>query len=827
LRTVVPDGKGGSLLETIVRLSLKRGGAVLLAALFLTAPMLYFAIALLGDLRADLKELLPETAPSVQTLRKLEKRFGGWSQLSLLIESPDREANRRFSDDVVKELSGSPLIRSIRNKLGEERVFFERHKSLFVELEDLEAILERAEDAANDARRRANPLLVDLEDKGPVEFDISDIEKKYAGKTDLIERFPNDYFENKDGTQNVVLIRQEGLGFGINKNKELAELAERAVAKLNPARYHPEMQIGMGGEVRNLIDEQQALLADLITATAICFVLLGVVVIGYYRRVRSVWLLAVPVAVGTITTFGISYFLIGYLNASTAFLVPIIPGNGINFGLILLARYIEERRTSASVERSLHVAVDESMRGTITAALAASIAYGSLMATDFLGFKHFGVIGGLGMILCWITTFTVLPAIIAWSEQRWPMDAQKELKIYEPGALAEPPARFIGKHARVIAWFGTLSAIAGVVISVLFLRDPFEKDFNKLRSTVSSTSGAAYWDAKKDEIFGRYLTPQVILAEKPEDVPHIVAYLEKVIKDGGPMGPISDVTAMTKLVPDRQEEKLEVLKKIRALLNDDLLSNLDEEQRKRAEALRPPADLAPFTVQDLPETVRADFRELDGSEGLAVLAIPNIKLNLYHADEVRRVAGALREIPLPDGRKVESSGSFVISTDMLDAVTRDGPKATVYSFLGVIVLTALAFRVARNVVVVVGALLVGLAWLGACLAIFDLKINFLNFIGLPITFGISVDYAANLFSRYLLERRSLAPAQAAHRALVSTGGAVTLCSLTTIIGYASLLIAQNGALISFGRVAILGEFTTLIAALVIMPAWLTAWSRRV
>ena len=104
-----------------------------------------------------------------------------------------------------------------------------------------------------------------------------------------------------------------------------------------------------------------------------------------------------------------------------------------------------------------------------------------------------------------------------------------------------------------------------------------------------------------------------------------------------------------------------------------------------------------------------------------------------------------------------------------------------------------------------------------------LRINFLNFIALPITFGIGIDYGVNVFSRYLLERRNKPPPEASLAAIASTGGAVVLCSLTTIIGYTSLLFARNGAMISFGRVAILGEVTCLFAALFVLPAWLSLW----
>jgi hypothetical protein len=52
----------------------------------------------------------------------------------------------------------------------------------------------------------------------------------------------------------------------------------------------------------------------------------------------------------------------------------------------------------------------------------------------------------------------------------------------------------------------------------------------------------------------------------------------------------------------------------------------------------------------------------------------------------------------------------------------------------------------------------------------------------------------------------------------TTGGAVTLCSVTTVIGYASLLVARNQALFSFGVLAVLGELACLAAALLAFPA---------
>jgi predicted RND superfamily exporter protein len=54
---------------------------------------------------------------------------------------------------------------------------------------------------------------------------------------------------------------------------------------------------------------------------------------------------------------------------------------------------------------------------------------------------------------------------------------------------------------------------------------------------------------------------------------------------------------------------------------------------------------------------------------------------------------------------------------------------------------------------------------------------------------------------------------------------VSLCSLTTIIGYSSLLVAQNRALFLFGLVAVLGEIACLTTAVVTLPALLELWNR--
>jgi predicted RND superfamily exporter protein len=120
---------------------------------------------------------------------------------------------------------------------------------------------------------------------------------------------------------------------------------------------------------------------------------------------------------------------------------------------------------------------------------------------------------------------------------------------------------------------------------------------------------------------------------------------------------------------------------------------------------------------------------------------------------------------------------------------------------------------------VIGSLSLGVLWMAGAMTLLSLKFNFVNFAVLPITFGIGVDYAVNLYQRY---RQT----GSVEEALASSGGAVALCSLTTMIGYATLVTADNQAIQSFGLTAVIGEITCLSAALFALPAVLSLRDRR-
>jgi predicted RND superfamily exporter protein len=225
----------------------------------------------------------------------------------------------------------------------------------------------------------------------------------------------------------------------------------------------------------------------------------------------------------------------------------------------------------------------------------------------------------------------------------------------------------------------------------------------------------------------------------------------------------------------------------------------------------------PLTLADLPTTFTEAMLEKDGSFGKTVLIYPRPNHGLWTRAPLLGFVSALRSLadtPSPGAaRPGRVAGSLPLSADIIASIQRDGARASIAAFLGVVAVVILIFRGHRTTAYVLGALVIGVLYMFAGSMVLGVKINFCNFIAFPITFGIGVDYSVNVMSRYVQDDGGDPEV-----AVRSVGGAVALCSLTTILGYSSLLIAENRALYLFGLLAVLGEVCCLSTALITMPA---------
>ena len=848
------------------RWAVQRPWRILTVALLVLAVA--WSIALTLRIRGDFVRLLPSESPTAKRfLSTLERKGGGSSTLLVLIDSPDADANLRFVDALEQRLAKLPrsMLESVQHGPVAERKFFNDWRWLFASRRDLLLIeceirqererrspfdlgldeVDCAEEASDllkqDDRALSEPELDAAEDASlssdksgahGSEGDrsrLADLRERIERERMKVDRFPTGYFRNESGSVYAMILRTSSAGMGEFGSDDLFSSVQAEVKSLGPKSFHPKAEVGFAGDIPNSIAERDALLEDItvVSGTAVALILLSILI--YFRSGWMLLHIGFAVATGCGVAFAVAAIAYGHLNAATSFLGSIILGNGINDAIVYLGRYRERRALGDSVEDALVEAARSCRRGTWLASVAASGAYAALLVTSFRGFTEFGLIGGVGMVACWFATFGFCPASVVCVE-RWKARGHRRDKAKDPTdrkptfspVIVSAIARFSLRFPRSILM--TSAALVGLAALPLpsYLKNPWEYNFSNLRSKRSHDTGAGHWSSRADQIFQSRGSPVLLLADSAAQAPLVadrVIEQDEKLTNGRWVERVVTVHDRLGGRPELVREKLEILSRIRAEI-DKALPRLSGEDRRFAEEWRPPDDLRPPTMADLPPLVKAQFSEEDGTLGTPVYVYLNRKLSQSRGENLLEIADVLESVTVDSERVIPNASRATVFAEMIRSMERDAPRATLAALILVTLVSLLATRAIRPAIAVLGSLLLGVWFTIGAAAWFNVRLNFLNFVALPLTFGIGIEYAINLYDRIRHFDGDIS------QGIASAGGAVGLCSLTTILGYGSLLFADNQALQSFGKYAVFGEVSCMLTALVIMPTTLNLYLKR-
>jgi hypothetical protein len=818
------DSDTATFATRLARMQVAGFATIALCVIAVTGAAGYAASGL--PLRTAWEELLPDTKPSVLDIDRVRSRMPGRTTLVVVVEGQDGDALLRYGEDLARRLE-STLVPSRAATAIDWRVdtytrFVEERRHLYADLADLKEIESALRERIDWEKARKNPFFVDLGEEPPEDPDqVLDRMKQKADRArERAARHPKGMYANEARTAVAIFVRTDVRASDVDKTSALIASVKAHADALRPASYHSSLKVGFTGDVFTAREEHDAVKQELFLASALTMIASLLAIFLFFRHARTIPLLGLGIALPTAVTFAFARLTVGQLNTSTAFLGSIIIGNGINPGIMWLARFVEERARGVDLERAIAVTHRETWRGTLGASLAASLAYGSLSMTDFRGFRDFGIIGGFGMLFCWALTYLALPAWVVLFERVRSMRAHRATG----GASFTRFAGFARHAPRGVLATGLALAVAGTLLGALaVVRDPIEYQFRKLRSERDTVSEARRLSRLVTEFAGRTAAgfSTVMLLERREDLDGVLGQLETLRR--GPAGDhYGPVRSIRDLLPKDQEAKRPILASIRALALE-AKAYATEEQGRRIDEQIPPERVTAVTDQDLPQEVARPFTERDGTRGRLLLIESAQGRSTYDGRYLIEWTGAVRKVRV-DGEIARPAvvGNGPVFADMVESIWVDGPRAIAASFIAVLLLVLVSFRDRLYRWLSMGVLLAGIAWMTGILAIailgFDkLRLNFLNFVALPITFGIGVDYCTNVVQRFAREVRQ-GGADPVRAAIDETGGAVVLCSMTTIIGYSSLQTSASRALQSFGQVAVLGELCTMLAAQLLLPA---------
>jgi len=807
------------ILLRYVHFIMKRNVAVISATFFITMVALFFTVELFKNVRTDFATLLPEDDRSVRQLRYILNRVGGVGTLFVTVSSPDFNANRKAIDAIAEKIRKLPpdLINDAQYTTREIQQFYQSYGLYYMEIQDLKKLRDLMFERISQARLAATGML--LEDTSEVvNRQMQKILKKYADKNPY-KYFPGDYIGTKSGDTLIIMLRPSGTTNDFEFSRRLIDALDEIIRQVKPTIGNDQVEIGLTGAYSGLLEGFASVIKDAVSTAGLTIVLVILFIYLYYRNLRMIFILSVAIFSGIVWTFAITYLKIGHLNQMTAFLGSIIVGNGINFGLIQMARYLEERTDGVNVRRSVGRSMIKTMSSTGMGALTASLAYGLLSMTHFRGFSEFGFIGGIGMVLCWLASYILLPPFLVLFEKIKPLN-QDRLQKRKRHPISGKLSVFVGRHYRALMLVLVIVVPVSVGLTLKYIgHNQFEFDVVKLGNRSAMQVGhELYYDQKLKSVIGNDSNPAVLLAKTRADADRYarmkMAEIEESARTGKPFH-IGQVQWLDGIFPADQEKKAVIVREMRNIFPEKYLELLPEKDKAWGKTAVEMISKEPFKERDMPSIMLAGFTEKDGQLGRLVYFSAAPSVNIARIDELVEFGNDIEKgLPL-DSDEARLASQSMIFSDIVKNIAKEGPVITFFAYLLIGVLVFLGSGKLKDFFYVYGFMTLGMLSFIAIIELSQIKLNFFNFVVIPITIGIGVDYGINLYFRYVLEGRG-----SVEHVIKYTGGAVGLCSLTTIIGYGTMIIADNQSMASFGLMAMLGEFVILVFAMVFMMAML-------
>lgn len=771
---------------------------IFLAAL-LSAVAGYFAFQL--RIKTDFADLLPEDYISVRELNRIKEQVGGINPLIVVITADDLEAAARFADALADSLEHNPLITSVLSR-RKDHDFFNRNRLLYMERQDLEEIHRRLADHVELEKLKQSPLYFALEGEEEGEVDFSDLEEKYRGRYEL-NGLEQDYVLTREKNGIILNVYPTGGVTDIKFTRRLMASIDQTIAALSPTSFHPSIECVYQGTVKNNAAQYDAVMQDMKLTSL--YSLLGVLALIsiYFRQVLSSVFVAVPLLMSLSWTFGLTYLVIGNLNQITVGLFAILFGLGIDYGIHVFARYREARRRGLDVEAALRETVQQTGTSLTTSALATAVAFFSMMTADFRGFFEFGFIVGTGIILSLVAMVAVCPAFIVLAERLHAIRLQQK----------EVPPHLLRRGRYPLPWI-TLAVFAVATGYCLYhFKDiDFEYDFQKLQPASPEVRFTLPDEIKETR------SPAIVLTESAEEAREVVATVERIKAARGDSSAVGSVRSVYSALPKGQPEKLEIIARIRQLLDEET-PLFTAAQRARVDSLRPYLEVRELRLEDLPEEKTKIFHSKDGQ--ILNFVMINSSLPLRDGRNAIRFADEVKEIRAPSGKVFHASSSHIIFAEMLELMIHDGTKAITLTLIIVSIVLFADLRRPLDTLLALTPLLTGLIWATGFMYLFDIRLNFYNIIAFPTVIGMGIDNSVHIFHRY----REEGPGSL-RLVLRTTGVALIATSTTNMAGFAGCLSAHHPALTSISTLALIGMSCCFVTSVSLLPALLQVREKR-
>jgi len=829
-------------------------GAIVLAAVSTWYAASHFSMT------TDINQLISSNSPSRQRELAFEKAFPQFDSIIAVIDAPTPELVEQATGALVARLSQQKnFFRSVQDLQGSS--LFAQNGLLFEPIDELApqmSMLSQAqrliEVLAGDPSLRgvvralqfgllgvqggniklddmtwpmtlAANTLDQVKANQPASFSWRVLVQGHEAKPADLRRFVKltavlDYSELEPGLKASNAVRQ-------------------AAADLNLASAY-QAQLRLTGPVPMNDDQfatikENALLNAVVTIAVVLFILWMAL-----RWMRIIFAVFVSLVVGLSATAALGMLLVGTLNLISVYFAVLFVGLGVDFGIQFSVRYRAERHEVDGLYEALLHAGRRAGAPLTLAGLATAAGFLSFLPTAYRGLSELGLIAGLGMLIAFVTSITLLPALLSRLKPR--------SEPYPLGyAFLAPVDDFLERY-RVPILIGTALVILGASPLLFWLRFDFNP-MNLRNPNVESV--ATFLQLEKEQESGindiQALEPTLPAADQ-------LAVKLRALPQ------VARVVTLSTFIPDHQQQKLPLIQSAAKTLDPALNppsvsppptdaenvaiinSTVNALNRLAGSAPGPGAAAAKRLAADMTALAKADQATRQRAETAFVqplrTALDKLR-NLLKAHEVTRdnlPPELVSQWMTPNGQariEIAPSGNtdnnatlrtFAHAVQSVAPNATEGPisilearrtiitaflEAGAYALLSIAVLLWITLRRVGDVLLTLIPLLVaGVVTLEICVAI-DLPLNFANIIALPLLLGVGVAFKIYYIMAWREGQTKLLQSVLTR--------AVTFSACTTATAFGSLYFSSDPGTSSMGKLLAISLLTTMTAAALFQP----------
>lgn len=784
------------------------------------------------EIKSDIIDVLPSGNKIVSQFRDFTEKYGMLDKVTVVVESPSNTIDEHIDliESLSKRLSGSPLIEYIDySPLKVKNDLFIKHFPLFLDEKGVKQLKERLSPSGIRQQVRidyqrllspfSSPLDSELIAKDPLNLrEIIMGSLKRSGSDNVLDLSAGYYF-TKDRAMGFIFVKPRGkakdMAFVKKFRKEIDDIIQLS---LREANNPPDVKIGVTGghilseEIRGVVQH------DIVSSFLLSVFLIGLLIMLVYR-VRAVIFLIIGFTLLTslAATLAFAYYIFGSLNIVTSIVAAVLIGLYVDYAIHTLKRFGDEVQKSNDSLKALEVTLTKTGPAFVVSAITTSLSFFSIIVTRFEGLYELGIVAGIGVLLCLISTLFLMSSLLVWVSKS---DFRKLYKGRTSSGIEAIINLVVSKPRHII--FASCLIVILIGFGIVGLNFDSNPEHIGIRDSQSMALGK-----RVNQSLGKKGEPMAI-AVKGKDK-ETLAYdfdsLERTLSRWKKEGIIDGYDSLGIFLPPPsvQIQILNSLGDIRDVVTLNELENVltTALQQKGMDYDR---DYIHTYLDKI--AVAVSNGNPIGLQETEAISDPRVR-HFYNRDDIslaayiypsmkewnKQALDSLQEDIRLRGQNWTLLGSPILFTEITTSIILGSALAVIITLLSNFFVLYLFFKRIFYVVLILLPVMAGSLLTIGILGFIGIPFNFINVGAVALIFGFGVDYGIYVVQTYLKENT-----RDVGNTLRITGKNVMMCAATTVAGCGSLVTAKFQGIASIGSVLSIGAVSCALTALVVLPA---------